>query len=339
MIRLSQKHNDRSRMAFTLVELLVVIGIIALLISILLPTLGRARESANSVKCMANLHSMGEALYIYASDYQGSLPIGQIINGSTITAGGVNVVYTGDSTSWEILLAKELNKHAGNGYGDALTSSGSTSKGAYGIFVCPTAPPGASNGTSFTDYSSHPRLIPDMNGADAYANAHAPAHSHTVTTTYSRPYKMTHVKHSTDIMVFFDASVAPNGNFSSVGSASMQATVVGYALDDGAVSSPQGMTDDYSVATNKTIGSATPISLEAGGNGGTGGVSYNVNFLNQDMPGNYGNIRFRHMNNKQANALMLDGHVQAFHINTNIAQIDALQRFSDLTEGNINVDP
>jgi prepilin-type N-terminal cleavage/methylation domain-containing protein/prepilin-type processing-associated H-X9-DG protein len=64
----------RSLKAFTLVELLVVIGIIALLISILLPSLAAARGAASSIKNLSNLRQLGIGLDLYKLEYRGYYP-------------------------------------------------------------------------------------------------------------------------------------------------------------------------------------------------------------------------------------------------------------------------
>jgi len=124
------RHRNR---AFTLVELLVVIGIIALLIAMLLPVLGRAREQAKSAACLSNLRQIGQATLLYLTENNGYC---------------VPTDYYGSSYSWPGILL---------GAGDLradTSSSSSVVTTRNNVFYCPSGYTNAftnTKGLSWTD--------------------------------------------------------------------------------------------------------------------------------------------------------------------------------------------
>ena len=99
------------RRAFTLVELLVVIGIIALLIAVLLPAMSKARQSAATTACLSNLRQLATAATLYAGDFHGSYPPAQYTVVQLPWTYSYNWDYTvirntgsGEKTTWPGLL-------------------------------------------------------------------------------------------------------------------------------------------------------------------------------------------------------------------------------------------
>ena len=107
--------STRRLKAFTLVELLVVIGIIAVLVSLLLPALSQARAQAQTTQCLSNLRGIGQSTMLYANLNKGHLmqPVGQALyRFSQDTAFDVDRVLNGDTGIW-YCPSNDLNPPAG----------------------------------------------------------------------------------------------------------------------------------------------------------------------------------------------------------------------------------
>ena len=106
-----RSHHRRSAGGFTLVELLVVIGIIALLISILLPTLNSARRSANSVACLSNQRQLGIGIAFFADEHKQYLPkawYNDTVNPSTVGNTEYDWGYRDPLWGWDFVLADTI---------------------------------------------------------------------------------------------------------------------------------------------------------------------------------------------------------------------------------------
>ncbi len=273
------------RRAFTLVELLVVIGIIALLIGILLPTLSSARQAANSLVCMSNMRQFGMGQAFYINDNNGFLPIG--------TFDGVLNGWSGDvrdpekGTDWTVLLANAMGQ-AGVNWEDQEASR----NGTRGIFadldtveadgMTVTTADGAGGEAAFVHFSTHPRVMPNI---DEWSG---PDVGPTGWVTNLKPYKITQIPNATEIITIFDgAQIGENG---------FNASPQAYRLDADRFwydhFMKQHLAEAAGIDMNSPVivGNNTDAQTWGGGNGG--------------------NPRFRHKGNESGNFLFADGHVE-----------------------------
>jgi prepilin-type N-terminal cleavage/methylation domain-containing protein/prepilin-type processing-associated H-X9-DG protein len=120
----------RKLRGFTLIELLVVVAIIALLIAILLPSLGRARENARTTKCATNMRQLGAGVLLYQTDNGGGMIIARL-------AAGAAAPQYPNGFYWATELVKQGYVKAANN----LRPDGSGPYPEYStVFYCPSCP-------------------------------------------------------------------------------------------------------------------------------------------------------------------------------------------------------
>jgi prepilin-type N-terminal cleavage/methylation domain-containing protein/prepilin-type processing-associated H-X9-DG protein len=295
----------RSARGFTLVELLVVIGIIALLMSILLPALNKARSAASLVQCQSNLKQLGIATRLYASVNRDSLPYG-FWDGSRLDgtdSGGKSA----RASHWVLLLQSAMNSKAGANWNDATNSKANTSK-LRDLFLCPDGPQDQNKGdnnSGVTYYECHPVLMPFLyiNGSkfEFYGTG--------------RVYKVSEVKRSAEVAMLWDASVYFDAG-SGVWKTGSEVPV-GLNVDYGPIYSSN--TNAY----NESTGFVNPKATDPNEQNRNRSVMMTPNLggaiqspfagkINADVDTNVHNLRFRHRRDTALNALMLDGHVETF---------------------------
>src|SRR4051812_19419040 len=118
------------RRGFTLVELLVVIAIIAILMGVLLPALGKARQASYTIKCASNLRSIGQGILMYVANNRATFPAAYIYAGQTIVGGVQNPDHADKGyIHWSSYLFKRTG-------GDVPAEAYQSLKG-WDMFQCP----------------------------------------------------------------------------------------------------------------------------------------------------------------------------------------------------------
>jgi prepilin-type processing-associated H-X9-DG protein/prepilin-type N-terminal cleavage/methylation domain-containing protein len=321
----------RSVAGFTLVELLVVIGIIALLISMLLPALNRARQQANLINCQSNLRTIGQLIDVYATENGGFLPPSYSQSFLTTYADTLTLLNSSTHPAPPGLApVPTVNPIPGDPTEPYMLEPAQDSPVFHDLDV-----PGSSWYAHASAYIPNPRVFgmsDNGTGGDPLWDPYAPSGIQLGHAGY-QPRRIGSIQHSAVVMMLWDgpSQLGADINYG------VPRTIT-YGLDDWQSTNGHGLcyptpaqlpfvAKDYSnpialgvpiltgsAPSSQSAGSVTKSYLLAANSDITSATA-NVQF-----GPNSNEMRFRHMGNTVANFLFCDGHVEPRVLGTVVAQ-------------------